>query len=95
MAHARQLVGAREFSKSKEERQKMESIFESIYAFFGNFPAWLNAILAVISAASAITALTPTPKDDQFVGRLYKILEVLALNIGKAKDKAPNTTAKP
>lgn len=67
----------------------MEALFQSIYAFFDNFPAWLNAILAVISAASAITALTPTPKDDQFVGKLYRVLEMLALNIGKAKDKPP------
>lgn len=68
----------------------METIFETIYAFFDNFPAWLNAILAVISAASAVTALTPTSRDDQWIGRLYRILEVLALNIGKAKDLPPN-----
>lgn len=69
----------------------MDAVFQTIYAFFDNFPAWLNAILAVIGAASAITALTPTPRDDQFIGKLYRILEVLALNIGKAKDKPPAT----
>jgi hypothetical protein len=59
----------------------METIFQSIYAFFDAFPAWLNAIMAVISAASAVTALTPTPRDDQFLARVYRVLEVLALNV--------------
>lgn len=59
----------------------METIFQSIYAFFDAFPAWMNAIMAVISAASAVTALTPTPRDDQFLARVYRVLEVLALNV--------------
>jgi len=33
-------------------------------------------------------AITPTPKDDKWIGKLYKIIDVCALNIGKAKDKA-------
>jgi len=42
----------------------------------------------VIAIASAITALTPTPKDDKLIGQLYKIIEYCALAVGKAKDKA-------
>jgi hypothetical protein len=42
---------------------------------------WLVAI------ASLIAALTPTPADDKIVGKLYKILDWFALNIGKAKEK--------
>jgi hypothetical protein len=60
-------------------------MLEAIYGFFDGFPAWLNAILAVISAASAITALTPTPKDDEVLGTIRRWLEVLALNVGHAK----------
>jgi hypothetical protein len=37
-----------------------------------------------------VAAVTPTPRDDDFVGRLYKVLEALALNIGHAKDAPPN-----
>ena len=29
---------------------------------------------------------SPTPKDDALIGRLYKIVEIAALNIGKAKE---------
>lgn len=45
---------------------------------------------AIIAIASAITALTPTPRDDAFVGKLYKFIEALALNIGYAKDAPAN-----
>lgn len=53
-------------------------------------PAVLQAATAIVTAASAITALTPTPRDDQFVGKVYQVIEALALNFGRAKDIAPN-----
>lgn len=46
---------------------------------------WLGIITGVVCAASIICALTPTPKDDQMIGKLYKVIELLAINIGKAK----------
>ena len=45
----------------------------------------ITAILAIHAAASAITALTPTPKDDEIVAKLYKVIEVLAGVVGRAK----------
>jgi len=45
---------------------------------------------AIIAIASAVTALTPTPRDDVFIGKLYKFVEALALNIGHAKDTPTN-----
>ena len=44
-------------------------------------------ISVVVTVASAIAAITPTPKDDKWIGKLYKIIDVFALNIGKAKNK--------
>ena len=44
-------------------------------------------VTTIIAAASAIAALTPTPKDDTIVGKAYKIIDWLALNVIKAKDK--------
>ncbi len=57
-------------------------------------PHWLVALTSVVSAASAVAAVTPTPKDDRILGRLYRIVDVLALNIGRAKDRAPSSTPK-
>lgn len=51
-----------------------------------NFESILGAATAVVTAASAIAALTPTPKDDGIVKAVYKVVDFLALNIGKAKD---------
>jgi len=51
----------------------------------GMIGEWLGIITGVVCAASMICALTPTPKDDAMIGKLYKLIEMLALNIGKAK----------
>jgi len=46
----------------------------------------VGIITGVVCAASIICSITPTPKDDALIGKLYKILEIAALNIGKAKE---------
>jgi len=51
------------------------------------FREYLEVALAIHAAASTICALTPTRKDDNFLGKVYKVLEFLALNIGRAKDR--------
>jgi hypothetical protein len=52
-----------------------------------DFVKYIEVLLAVHAAASAITALTPTPKDDAVVGKIYKIIETLAMVVGKAKQR--------
>jgi len=47
----------------------------------------IGALTSIVAGASALAALTPTPKDDSFIGKLYKVIDFLALNVGKAKDK--------
>lgn len=49
------------------------------------FAQYVETALAVHAAASAVTAMTPTPKDDSVVRKVYKIIELLALVVGKAK----------
>ena len=46
-----------------------------------------------VTVSSAICAVTPTPKDNEFMGKyIYPVLETIALNIGKAKE---GTTTNP
>ena len=52
-----------------------------------NWEGILAVLSGVIATASAVAALTPTPKDDGIVKKLYKLIDLLALNVGKAKDK--------
>ncbi len=49
-----------------------------------NILVWITAI---ISIASVIAAITPTPKDDHWFSYIYRVIDWCALNIGKAKDK--------
>ena len=46
----------------------------------------ISVLTAIVTAASAIAALTPTPADDSFIGKyIYPVVNWLALNVGKAK----------
>jgi hypothetical protein len=51
------------------------------------FANTIAILMAIISVSSIIAAVTPTPKDDVWIGKLYKLVDLCALNIGKAKDK--------
>jgi hypothetical protein len=53
----------------------------------GHLGELIAILTGVVTVASAVAALTPTPKDDTVVGKAYKIVDWLALNVGKAKDK--------
>ena len=54
----------------------------------------ISVVTGIVCAASIICSLTPTPKDDALIGRLYKIVESAALNIGKAKEGATTNPIK-
>ena len=47
---------------------------------------WYSILTATVALASAIAALTPTPKAGTILAKVYGIIDILALNIGKAKD---------
>ena len=47
---------------------------------------WIQVIPWLVMGASLIAALTPTPVDDGLVKKVYKVLDWVALNVGKAKD---------
>ena len=49
-----------------------------------NMVTWVTLIVTV---SSLIAATTSTPKDDIWIGKLYKVIDMLAMNIGKAKEK--------
>jgi len=43
-----------------------------------NWSQILTAIVAIHAAALAIVNLTKTPKDDELLARVYRIIEILA-----------------
>jgi len=55
--------------------------------FIQTINEWIAVIPTIVMGASLICALTPTPKDNEMIGKIYKILDWCALNVGKAKEK--------
>ena len=50
-------------------------------------PQWVAIVTAVVTLASAIAAITPTPAPGTALAKVYWLIDLLAINIGKAKDK--------
>lgn len=48
---------------------------------------YLEVALAIHAACSAICALTPNPRDDQFLRKVYRLIEIGGLVIGRAKQR--------
>jgi hypothetical protein len=59
---------------------------EILIEYIQQYP-WFNVVTAAVALASAIAALTPTPKEGSTLAKLYAIIDFVALNIGKAKNK--------
>lgn len=47
---------------------------------------YVAIVTAVIALCSAIAAVTPTPKEGTVLSKIYKVIDFLALNIGKSKE---------
>jgi hypothetical protein len=60
---------------------------DTIVSMLNSAPAWLTAALGICTAATAITALTPTKSDDKVLGTILKVLNMLAGNFGKNTNK--------
>ena len=59
---------------------------EFLITFIQDQP-WFGVLAAAVALASSIAAMTPTPKAGTALAKVYGIIDLLALNIGKAKQK--------
>lgn len=57
-----------------------------MFEFIDVLPDWIQALAVLVTAATAITALTPTKTDDMVVNKILKVLNFIAGNIGKNKN---------
>lgn len=68
-----------------------------MYEIIGWFTLnWDNILMAVAGLnllASAITAITPTPRDDEMLRKVRSVLNIFALNVGHARNAASVTTS--
>jgi hypothetical protein len=56
------------------------------YLTLSNIQTVLAIVGSIVTVASTICAGTPTPDPNTKLGKFYRIIEFLAINIGKAKD---------
>ena len=63
-----------------------------IFLVTSNVTTAFNVAFSIVAIASSIAAITKTPSDDAWVGKIYQIIDLLALNVGYAKDKPKKTS---
>jgi len=65
------------------QAERKNNMQEAIYILQSN--PYFEYATTVIALASLVCAVTPTPKKGSSMAKVYKAIEVLALNIWKAK----------
>lgn len=63
-----------------------EAIIPIVVEIVKAYP-WFPVVTSAVALASAIAAVTPTPKAGSVWAQIYKVIDIIALNFGKAKDK--------
>lgn len=63
----------------------------AILHFASNIDTVFSIAFSIVAIASSVAAATKTPSDDEWISKIYKILDILALNVGYAKDKPKKT----
>jgi len=71
----------------REKMEETNKFMEFVNMVLANKEAILLVLTSTVTAAAAIAALTPTPKDDSVIGYLRKVVDYLAFNFGNAKNK--------
>jgi hypothetical protein len=61
----------------------MQEILQIFSPYLDN--PWVKVATAVVTLASTVAAVTPTPKPGSLWAKVYSIIDFLALNVGKAK----------
>ena len=61
-------------------------MFDTITAWVMLAPVWLQAISLVVTGMTAITVLTPSTADNEFLAGVLKVLNALAGNFGNNKN---------
>ena len=79
-------IGASATAAMAQGAPAESGILDKLISLFGMLPDWLVAITSVVTAATAVTALTPSKADDRVLNAILKVLNFLAGNIGKNKN---------
>lgn len=60
---------------------------DTVLEFLNTGSPWVLAVTGVVTASTAITALTPSKVDDKVINFILKVLNFLAGNVFRNKNK--------
>jgi len=63
----------------------METDPNWLVALLGN--SWVGYITLAVTVAAAITAVTPTKVDNEWLQKIVSLLNLIGLNVGQAQNK--------
>ncbi|MBT3196981.1 MAG: hypothetical protein HN842_05220 [Gammaproteobacteria bacterium] len=52
----------------------------------GGYGQYVDVVLQVVGAFSAVAALTPNKSDDLIAAKLLRVINLIGMNVGKAKN---------
>ena len=62
-------------------------MIENLMNFIDALPAWVTALTALVTACAGIATLTPTKSDDEAINKILRLINIIGLNVGKAKNE--------
>lgn len=59
---------------------------DSIINIINTLPNWVHHVTLLITAAAGLATLTPTKSDDKAIAMLLRVVNMVGLNFGKARN---------
>ena len=60
---------------------------DSVLAFFESLPLWLAILTTMVTAATAVTMVTPSKSDDRIINALLRVLNIMSGNVMRNKNE--------
>ena len=59
---------------------------ESIVTILNTLPNWVHHVTLLVTAAAGLATLTPTKSDDKAIAMVLRVINMVGLNFGKARN---------
>ena len=59
---------------------------DSIAGIINTLPNWVHHVTLLVTAAAGLATLTPTKSDDKAIAMVLRVINMVGLNFGKARN---------